>query len=60
MAIISGTSGANTLYDTPEQDEIDAGAGDDLIIKTHPGADYINGGAGADHLFIDARNIIIA
>ena len=60
MAVINGSSGANTLIGTGAADEINGLAGDDLInARTRPtaagsGIDVVDGGAGFDILVIEA------
>ncbi|MFZ3283356.1 calcium-binding protein, partial [Pseudomonas sp.] len=47
MAVINGTSGADTLTGTSGDDEINALGGND-VIKGSGGADKIDGGSGVD------------
>jgi Ca2+-binding RTX toxin-like protein len=48
MASIVGTSGNDTLTDTPENDSIDGQGGSDTIVIAHGGEDTIDGGSGYD------------
>jgi VCBS repeat-containing protein len=52
MALITGTSGNDTLIDTSGNDTIQGQDGDDLITVTN-GGDTVDGGAGTDTLIID-------
>ncbi|HEX8584296.1 MAG TPA: hypothetical protein VF680_07795 [Allosphingosinicella sp.] len=53
MAVISGTSGADSLVDTAGDDSISGLGGDDRITVSLGGNDSVWGGAGSDTLVVD-------
>src|SRR5688572_32975117 len=61
MAVINGTSGADTLADTAGDDTINGLAGNDDINGGHGGNDVVNGGDGRDSLqFMTATSAVVA
>jgi len=61
MAVINGTSGADTLTDTSGNDTINGLAGNDDINGGHGGNDVVNGGDGRDALqFMTATGGVVA
>ena len=61
MAVITGTSGADTLADTSGNDTINGLAGNDTVNGGSGGTDVVNGGDGRDSLqFMTATSGIVA
>jgi Ca2+-binding RTX toxin-like protein len=60
MAVINGTSGADTLADTSGDDTINGLAGNDTINGGNGGSDVVNGGDGRDTLaFMTATGAVV-
>jgi trimeric autotransporter adhesin len=60
MAVINGTSGNDTLADTPGDDTINGLGGNDTINGGSGGSDVVNGGDGRDSLqFMTATSAVI-
>src|SRR5688572_1316392 len=60
MAVITGTSGADTLADTPGNDTINGLAGNDTVNGGSGGTDVVNGGDGRDTLaFMAATGAVV-
>ena len=60
MAVINGTSGADTLADTSGNDTINGLAGNDTINGGNGGTDVVNGGDGRDSLqFMTATSAVV-
>src|SRR5919107_442135 len=60
MAVITGTSGADTLADTAGNDTINGLAGNDTINGGRGGIDVVNGGDGRDTLaFMTATSAVV-
>jgi Ca2+-binding RTX toxin-like protein len=60
MAVINGTSGADTLADTSGNDTINGLAGNDTFNVGHGGTDVVNGGDGRDSLqFMTATGAVV-
>jgi serralysin len=60
MAVITGTSGADTLADTSGNDTINGLAGNDTINGGSGGSDVVNGGDGRDTLaFMTATSAVV-
>jgi Ca2+-binding RTX toxin-like protein len=60
MAVINGTSGADTLADTSGNDTINGLGGNDIINGGHGGTDVVNGGDGRDSLqFMTAAGPVV-
>ena len=61
MAVINGTSGADTLADTSGSDTINGLGGNDTINGGRGGSDVVNGGEGRDSLqFMTATSAVVA
>ena len=60
MAVITGTSGADTLADTSGNDTINGLAGNDTVNGGSGGTDVVNGGDGRDTLaFMAATSAVV-
>src|SRR5688500_11376345 len=60
MAVINGTSGADTLADTSSNDIINGFAGNDTINGGSGGSDVVDGGDGRDSLqFMTATSGVV-
>src|SRR4051794_20268410 len=57
MSYILGTAGNDNLFDTSEDDQIDALEGDDNITVTGGYVDSVQGRAGTDRLIVDYSHV---